>query len=40
MTIRRWGLSLAALAAVCPAVSHAWPAKASLDACVNAFEEH
>jgi hypothetical protein len=39
MTIRRWGLSLAALAAVCPAVSHAWPAKASLDACVNAFEK-
>ena len=39
MTIRRLGLSLVALAAVCPAVSQAWPAKASLDACVNAFEK-
>jgi hypothetical protein len=39
MTIRRLGLSLAALAAVCPAVSQAWPAKSSLDACVNAFEK-
>jgi hypothetical protein len=39
MTIRRLGLSLAALAAVCPAVSQAWPAKASLNACVNAFEK-
>lgn len=38
MTIRRLGLSLAALAAVCPAVSQAWPARASLHACVNAFE--
>jgi hypothetical protein len=39
MIIRRLGLSLAALAAVCPAVSQAWPAKSSLDACVNAFEK-
>jgi hypothetical protein len=42
MTIRRLGFSLAALAAlaaVCPAVSQALPAKASLDACVNAFEK-
>ena len=39
MTMRRLGLSLAALAAVCPAVSQAWPAKASLDACVSAFEK-
>jgi hypothetical protein len=39
MMIRRLGLSLAALAAVCPAVSQAWPAKSSLDACVNAFEK-
>ncbi len=39
MMTRRLGLSLAALAAVCPAISHAWPAKASLDACINAFEK-
>jgi hypothetical protein len=39
MTIRRLGLSIAALAAVCPAVSQAWPARASLDACISAFEK-
>jgi hypothetical protein len=39
MTNRHFGLSIAALAAVCPAVSNAWPAKASLDACVTAFEK-
>jgi hypothetical protein len=38
MTNRRI-LSIAALAALCPAVSNAWPAKASLDACVTAFEK-
>jgi hypothetical protein len=37
MTIRRFAPLVAALAAVCPAVSNAWPAKAPLDACVNAF---
>ena len=39
MKTRRLGISLAVLAAVCPAVSQAWPAKASLDDCVNAFEK-
>jgi hypothetical protein len=39
MTIRKFGLSIAALAAVSPAVCNAWPAKASLDACVTAFEK-
>jgi len=39
MTIRHFGLSIAALAAVCPVVCNALPAKASLDACVNAFEK-
>jgi hypothetical protein len=39
MTIRHFGLSIAALAAVTPAVCNAGPAKASLDACVNAFEK-
>jgi hypothetical protein len=39
MTIRHFGLSIAALAAVCPAVCNAGPAKASLDACVAAFEK-
>jgi hypothetical protein len=39
MTIRHLGLAIAALAAVCPAVCNAWPAKASLDACVTAFEK-
>jgi hypothetical protein len=39
MTIRHFGLSIATLAAVCPAVCNAWPAKASLDACVAAFEK-
>jgi hypothetical protein len=39
MTIRHLGLSIAALAAVCPAVCNAGPAKASLDACVSAFEK-
>jgi hypothetical protein len=39
MTMHRFGLSIAALAAVSPAVCHAWPAKASLDACVSAFEK-
>jgi hypothetical protein len=39
MMIRRFGLSIAALAAVCPAVCNAWPAKAALDACVTAFEK-
>jgi hypothetical protein len=39
MDIRHLGLSIAALAAVCPAVCNAWPAKASLDACVTAFEK-
>ena len=39
MTIRHFGLSIAALAAVYPAVCNAWPAKASLAACVNAFEK-
>ena len=39
MTIRHLGISIAAVAAVCPAVCNAWPAKASLDACVAAFEK-
>jgi hypothetical protein len=39
MTIRHFGLSIAALAAASPAVCNAWPAKASLDACVSAFEK-
>jgi hypothetical protein len=39
MTIRHFGLSIAALAAVAPAVCNAGPAKASLDACVTAFEK-
>jgi hypothetical protein len=39
MTIRHFGLSIAALAAVSPAVCNALPAKASLDACVTAFEK-
>ncbi len=39
MSIRRLGLSITALAAVSPAVCNAWPAKASLDACVTAFEK-
>jgi hypothetical protein len=39
MTIRHLGVSIAALAAVCPAVCNAGPAKASLDACVTAFEK-
>jgi len=39
MTIRRFGLSISALAAVSPAVCNALPAKASLDACVKAFEK-
>jgi hypothetical protein len=39
MIIRHIGLSIAALAAVCPTVCNAWPAKASLDACVTAFEK-
>jgi hypothetical protein len=39
MNIRHFGLSIAALAAVSPAVCNAWPAKSSLDACVNAFEK-
>jgi len=39
MITRRLGLSLAALAAVCPAVSQASPARAALDVCVNAFEK-
>jgi hypothetical protein len=39
MTIRHFGLSIAALAAVSPAVCSAWPATASLDACVTAFEK-
>jgi hypothetical protein len=38
MTIRHFGLSIAALAAVYPAVCNAGSAKASLDACVTAFE--
>jgi hypothetical protein len=39
MKPRLFGLSLAAFAVVCPAVGNAWPAKASLDACVSAFEK-
>jgi hypothetical protein len=39
MNIRHIGLSIAALAAACPTVCNAWPAKASLDACVTAFEK-
>jgi hypothetical protein len=39
MSIRHFGFSIAALAAVCPAVCNAWPGKASLDACVTAFEK-
>jgi hypothetical protein len=39
MKIRHLGLSIAALAAVSPAVCSAGPAKASLDACVTAFEK-
>jgi hypothetical protein len=39
MTIRPLGLAIVALAAVSPAVCNAWPAKASLDACVSAFEK-
>ena len=39
MTIRHLGLSMAALAVVSPAVCNASPAKASLDACVAAFEK-
>lgn len=39
MNIRHLGLTAAALAALCPAVSNAAPAKASLDACVKAFEK-
>ncbi len=39
MKIRLLGLSIAAFAAVSPAVCNAWPAKASLNACVNAFEK-
>jgi hypothetical protein len=39
MTIRHFGLSIAALAVVGPAVCNAGPAKASLDACVTAFEK-
>jgi hypothetical protein len=39
MNIRHIGLAIAALAAACPAVCNAWPAKASLDACVTAFEK-
>ena len=39
MTIRHLGLAIAALAAVCPVVCNASPAKASLDACVTAFEK-
>lgn len=39
MTIRLFGLSIAAVAAVSPAVCNAWPAKTSLDACVTAFEK-
>jgi hypothetical protein len=39
MTIRHFGLSIAALAAVSPALCNAGTAKASLDACVTAFEK-
>jgi hypothetical protein len=39
MTIRHFGLSIAALALICPVVGNALPARASLDACVNAFEK-
>jgi hypothetical protein len=39
MNIRHLGLSVAALAALSPAVCNARSAKASLDACVNAFEK-
>jgi hypothetical protein len=39
MKIRQLGLSIAAFAAVSPAVCNAWPAKTSLNACVNAFEK-
>jgi hypothetical protein len=39
MTIRHLGLSMAALAVVSPAVCNASPVKASLDACVAAFEK-
>jgi hypothetical protein len=39
MKIRLLGLSIVAAAAVYPVVCNAWPAKASLDACVNAFEK-
>jgi hypothetical protein len=38
MHIRK-GLTIAALSALAPAVSSAWPAKQSLDACVSAFEK-
>jgi hypothetical protein len=39
MNIRRFGVSIAALTAVCPALCNASPAKASFDACLSAFEK-
>jgi len=33
------GSAIAALAALSPSISNAWPGKASLDACVAAFEK-
>jgi hypothetical protein len=39
MQTRRLGLLISAIAAVCPAVSQAWPGHTPLEACVAAFEK-